>query len=76
VIDKIKSLLKRKPDRVKLLEMRAYRTDAHLIAICRLMFIKPEVLLREVNNIKANWEYITELIKAKNEENSTNKKNK
>lgn len=47
------------------LEYRANSTDAHLIALCRVLFITPDVLLREVNNHKANARYILELIKAR-----------
>jgi hypothetical protein len=42
--------------------------DAHLIALCRILFIKPEVLYREVNNNKANAEYILKLLEVKQNE--------
>lgn len=74
IIARIKA--KFKPKEINLLTMRANGTDAHLIALCRLLFIKPEVLYREVNNIKANGEYLTKLMQAKiDEENGTTKKN-
>lgn len=47
---------------------RANSTDAHLIALCRILFIKPEVLYREVNNNKANAEYILKLLEVKQNE--------
>lgn len=36
--------------------------DEYIIAICRLLFIKPETLLREVQNSKGNAEYLLKLI--------------
>jgi len=36
----------------------------YLIAIARLTFLKPEVLNREVKNVKANAEYLVRLIEA------------
>jgi len=37
-------------------------TNNHLIALARLLFIKPETLYREANNIKANGEYLLQLL--------------
>jgi hypothetical protein len=74
---KIKNILRNNPiNRIRQLEARANSADAHLIALSRLVFIKPEVLYREVNNAKANTDYIANLFKALNEENSTQKENK
>ena len=39
-------------------------SDSHLIALARLSFIKPEVLVREGHNIKGNAEYLLEMVKA------------
>jgi len=39
--------------------------ENHLIAIARLQFIKPEALVREASNTKANAKYLLELIKIK-----------
>ena len=36
-------------------------TETHLIAIARLLFIKPENLVREAKNNKANGEYILKM---------------
>lgn len=47
---------------ILVLNQRANNTDVHLIALCRLLFIKPEVLIREVNNAKANGEYLLKLM--------------
>ena len=46
--------------------------DEYIIAIARLSFIKPETLLREVNNVRANAEYLLKLI----EETEKNKEKK
>lgn len=37
-------------------------TNNHLIALARLMFIKPETLLREAKNLKSNAEYLLALM--------------
>ena len=34
------------------------KQSIHIIAIARLLFIKPETLLREINNAKSNTEYV------------------
>ena len=51
---------------IKLLTERANLTDTHLIALCRLLFIKPEILWREVNNAEANTNYFKNLIDIRN----------
>ena len=51
-------------DKLKManMNMRQNNTDNHLIALARLTFIKPEVLYRESQNIKANGEYLLKLL--------------
>jgi hypothetical protein len=66
MLERIKKLFKGKQEEKFMLE--AIRTaqsvsDAHLIALCRLTFIKPSQLVREAHNIKANAEYLLEMIK-------------
>ena len=38
------------------------RTNDHLIALARLVFVRPEVLVREARNVKANGEYLAKMI--------------
>jgi len=61
----LKQLFKRRPE-VRLEDVQRSFTSQndHLIAIARLAFIKPEVLVREAHNVKANSEYLFEMIKA------------
>ncbi len=40
------------------------KQQAHIIAIARLSFIKPDVLVREAENFKANGEYLFAMIQA------------
>jgi hypothetical protein len=40
--------------------------ENHMVAIARLHFIKPETLVREVNNMKANMDYLQSLIRERN----------
>lgn len=49
----------------------------HLITLTRLGFIKPNTLIREMNNVQANDDYLKQLIseRAKNENKNTSKKN-
>lgn len=42
-------------------------SNTHIIALARLMFIKPESLLREANNVRANADYLLELVKLQEE---------
>jgi hypothetical protein len=63
----IKKLLtkRQKPDygqAVSVLSESQARTNDLVIAIARLSFIKPQTLLREVRNTKANGEYLFSLI--------------
>lgn len=37
------------------------RLFAHVIALARLQFIEPDVLIREADNIRANAEYILKM---------------
>jgi hypothetical protein len=47
------------------LQVRCNLADTHIIALSRLMLIKPERLYTEVNNSKPNLDYINQLIEAK-----------
>ena len=58
MLKKIKSYLTKKPNRVAIL---AGMNNAHLIALARLMFIKPEALAREARNNKDNGKYLLEM---------------
>lgn len=42
--------------------------NSHLIAIARLTLITPSKLLKEINNVQANTEYLESLIKARDAE--------
>jgi len=44
----------------------------HLIAMARLTFIKPQVLVREAKNIKANGEYLLKMLEEKEEVKNDN----
>ena len=66
MIKKIKNLLTNK--KIKILSENQRVSDTHLIAIARLMFIKPADLVREAKNNKANGEYLLKMIEARNNE--------
>lgn len=42
----------------------------HLLAVARLSMIKPEVLVRESRNVKANNEYLLKMIDVQNNLNT------
>jgi hypothetical protein len=67
-------LTKRKKGRrdvaLEALSMSLKTTDAHIVALARLGFIKPEDLAREARNNKANAEYLLRMI----EERETKRK--
>lgn len=44
-------------------------TNDNLIAVARLSLIKPDILVREARNIKANAEYLLKMIEAQKELN-------
>lgn len=66
---KIKSLFRRKPSQdrqvMENLIISQQISDAHLVALARLMFIKPSTWVREAQNTKGNAEYLLEMIKEK-----------
>jgi len=61
MFNRLKALFKR-PD-IDSIKRTQEAQNAQLIALARLSFIKPETLLREALNQKANTEYLIELIK-------------
>jgi len=67
-IKRLKNLIKRKHQpseaeiAVGVLGYALKTTDAHLVALARLLFIKPSTLVREAHNIKANAEYLLEML--------------
>ena len=67
-MEKIKKLIKRNKSEERLitaiesLSVSLRVSDAHLVALARLGFIKPSSLVREAHNIKANAEYILEMV--------------
>lgn len=69
MLEKVKQWLKKKPtleqQAIGELAGRQNLTDAHLIALARLLFIKPDVFVREANNISTNAEYILKMIEEK-----------
>lgn len=42
-------------------------TNDNLVAVARLSLIKPDVLVREARNIKANAEYLLKMVEAQKE---------
>ena len=66
MLEKIKKLIKRKPSLeqqgIEALSVSLRVSDAHLVALARLLFIKPSQLVREAHNTKANAEYILEMV--------------
>lgn len=48
------------------------KANAHVIALARLLFIKPERLVEESKNYKANAEYLLQMIEAEKEQHDTN----
>jgi len=72
IINRVKGLFKKKTlteeqALIAMLSESLKTTDAHMVALARLMFIKPEVWVREVNNVKANAEYLLKMLDNKNE---------
>ena len=47
-------------------------SDTHLVALARLMFIKPADLVREAKNHKANGEYLLKMIEIRDEARNKN----
>jgi len=68
LIQDLKNLIKRKrqPSEAEMavgaLGYALKTTDAHLIALARLLFIKPSTLVREAHNVKKNAEYLLEML--------------
>ena len=61
MFNKIKNLFKRKPTE-KLLQDKDKMLYDHIIALSRLSLIKPEMLVKESKNVKANGEYLYKMI--------------
>jgi len=65
MFEKIKNIFRKKNSmelKINMLHQSSITTNEHLIAIARLLFIKPENLYRESRNIKANADYAMKLI--------------
>ena len=64
MLNKLKKLFKR-TDKVQMIANNQRASDAHMIALARLAFIKPEQLVREAQNHKKNAEYLLKMVEAK-----------
>lgn len=61
--------------RIVKLEENMRTTDAHLVALARLAFVKAHMLVKEANNNKANGEYLLTMVEAKKGLNESKKDN-
>lgn len=61
IFGKRKAKKQQNREMIKAIIANVKATDAHLIALARLSFIKPAELVREAQNAKANAEYIVKM---------------
>ena len=59
---------KARKEAIKVLGHSLRTTDAHLVAIARLSFIKPSLLTKEAKNHKANAEYLLKMTEERENE--------
>jgi len=67
MLNKIKNLFTKRKREIEIISNNQKVSDTHLIAIARLLFIKPKDLVREAENVKANGEYLVKMIEAREE---------